>query len=71
MKRLIIIFLLIGISAYYILAQSPKKYSAQEIKNDLEYLRNALEASHYDFYALTSKAILDSTYNQIMSIIKK
>lgn len=66
MKTRILFFLLLICSfENYASPELPKKFSAQEIKNDLEYLRNALEASHYDFYALTDKNVLDSMYNQI------
>lgn len=66
MKTRILFFLLLICSFEdYVFAQSQKKFSAQEIKEDFAYLRNALEASHHDFYALTDKDVLDSMYNQI------
>jgi C-terminal processing protease CtpA/Prc len=65
MKRLLIYILLICSFEHYVFPQSQKKFSAQEIKNDLVYMRNTLEASHYDFYALTDKKVFDSMYNQI------
>jgi hypothetical protein len=65
MKRLLIYILLIWCFEHNAFLQSQKKFSAQEIKSDLEYLRNALEASHYDFYALTDKNVLDGMYNQM------
>ncbi len=70
MKTRILFFLLLICSVEsYASPQSQKKFSAQEIKEDLDYLRNALEASHYDFYALTDKNVLDSMYNRIKSSI--
>ncbi len=65
MKKLLIFLLLICSFENYASPGLQKKFSAQEIKEDLEYLRNVLEASHYDFYALTDKNVLDSMYNQI------
>ena len=50
MKKLFIIFLLIGSNAYNGFSQPLQKFSTEEIKNDLVYLRHTLEASHYDFY---------------------
>lgn len=70
MKRLLIFFLLMFIVKYDTFSQSLRKFSAEEIKTDLEYLRNALEASHYDFYALADKNVLDSIYNQVERTIK-
>ncbi|MBN1186519.1 MAG: hypothetical protein JXB49_29860, partial [Bacteroidales bacterium] len=68
-KQLSVSLFIICISANLISSQSIKKYSSQEVKADLEYLRNAMEASNYNFYALTTKARLDSTYNQIMNAL--
>ena len=69
MKKLLIFLLLICSIQNYAFPQSREKFAAQEVKEDLEYLRNALEASHYDFYALTDKNVLDSKYNQIKGSI--
>jgi C-terminal processing protease CtpA/Prc len=69
MKKLIIIFFIINSLSTIFFAQSQKKYSAQEVKDDLEYLKDAMEASNYNFYALTSKTIMDSVYINIMNSI--
>jgi len=50
--------------------QSQKEYSTQEVKDDLEYLKDAMEASNYNFYALTSKTIMDGEYTNIMNSIE-
>ena len=65
MKRTLVCILLILNIERYAFPQSEGKFTPQEIRSDLEYLRNALEASHYDYYALTKKDKLDSIYSQI------
>jgi C-terminal processing protease CtpA/Prc len=50
-------------------AQSPKKYSAQEVKDDLRYMYETLEKSNYDLYALVKKEEMDSAYHAINSSI--
>ena len=69
MKKILVALVLFFLGFVCVNSQSVKLYSPQEIRNDLEYLRNTLEASHYDFYAITDKEVLDSMYNRIeMSI---
>ncbi len=69
-KRLLISFCVICISAKTVTSQSVEKYSAKEIKADLEYLRSTMEAAHYDFYALTNKVKMDSVYARTMNSIE-
>jgi len=70
MKKLVnILVIILSISASSF-GQSQKKYSAQDVKNDLEYLKDAMETSNYNFYALTSKVIMDSLYADIMHSIE-
>lgn len=69
MKKIFLLFVIINISLSSNYAQSPKKYSAQEVKNDLEYLKVAMEASNYNFYALTNKSIMDGEYTNILNSI--
>jgi C-terminal processing protease CtpA/Prc len=67
-KYIIIILILffstkgISVSSY---AQPPRRFSAEEIKSDLDYLRDALEASHYNLYAYTPKETFDNLYKKI------
>ncbi len=46
-------------------AQNTKKYSAQEVKDDLEYMYETLEKSTYDLYALVEKEEMDRSYQAI------
>jgi C-terminal processing protease CtpA/Prc len=69
-KQLLISLIIICISANVVISQSHKKYSAMEVKTDLEYLRKTMEASNYDFYALTNKTIMDSAYAGILNSIE-
>jgi C-terminal processing protease CtpA/Prc len=69
MKKLITILILLIIISVSSFGQSQKKYSAKEVKADLAYLRDAMEASNYNFYALTSEEIMDSVYTKIMNSI--
>ncbi|MCB2196311.1 MAG: hypothetical protein KQH79_10645 [Bacteroidetes bacterium] len=63
---ILIITISLSASSY---GQSPQKYSAKEVRADLENLKDAMEASNYNFYALTSKEIMDSIYTKIKNSI--
>lgn len=69
MKKLIIILIVVNSLSAIALAQSPKKYSAQEVKDDLEYVYETLEKSTYDLFALVTKQEMDSAYHAIHSSI--
>lgn len=69
MKKLVHILVIILSISTDSFGQSQKKYSAKEVKTDLEYLKDAMEASNYNFYALTTKEIMDSVYTKIMNSI--
>lgn len=62
----IISLILISTSLY---SQSPKRFSKEEIKSDLKYMRDTLEVVHYDLYAFTKKEVFDNAYNKIASLI--
>jgi len=62
--------LLIATFNYDCIAQSPTKFSAQAVKEDLAYLHKTLEASHYNLYAFTKKEVFESMYNKIDLSIK-
>jgi hypothetical protein len=51
-------------------AQQPKRFSKEEIKSDLRYMRDTLEVVHYDLYAYTSKEVFDKMYDKIENSIK-
>lgn len=69
MKKILLILITIFSFSVISFGQSPKKYSAKEVKADLEYLKEAMEASNYNFYALTRKEVMDSVYTKIMNSI--
>ena len=65
MKKLIIILTIISSLSTIIIAQPTKKYSAQEVKDDLKYMYETLEESNYNLYALVDKEEMDSAYYAI------
>ena len=65
MKKLIIIFIIINSLSTIVFAQSPKKYSAQEVKDDLKYMYENLEKSNYNLYAYTEKEKMENAYKEI------
>lgn len=69
MKIFLIIFLIINSLSIIAFAQSAKKYSAQEVKDDLEYMYETLEKSNYDLFALINKEEMDSAYQAINNSI--
>jgi len=69
MKKLIILFLIINSFSAVVYAQSPKKYSDQEIKDDLSYMYETLEKSSYDLYALVDKEEMDRAYHVLYNSI--
>ncbi len=64
MKKLIILFIVINSLSTIAFAQSPKKYSAQDVKDDLEYMYDMLEKCSYDIFALNSKENMDKLYSR-------
>ncbi len=70
MKKLLIFFVFINIISVSVHSQTPRRFSVKEIKSDLEYLRNTLEASHYNLYSYTKKEVFDSVYKKIETSIK-
>ena len=61
---LIIIFFFSNVS----FGQStPAKLSSEDVRKDLEYLYQSLQATHYDLYAFQSKEKYDSLFEQLMS----
>jgi C-terminal processing protease CtpA/Prc len=64
-----VIISLISISTS-VYSQSPNRYSKEEVKSDLKYLRDTLEVVHYDLYAYTNKEVFDKMYNKIENSIK-
>jgi len=69
MKKLIIILIIINSLSTIVYAQSPKKYSPQEVKDDLKYMYENLEKSNYDLYAYIEKDKMDNAYKEIESSI--
>ena len=50
-------------------AQTPKKYSVQEVKADFKYLYETLKKSNYDLFARVSEEEMDSAYQAIYNSI--
>lgn len=50
-------------------AQSDGKFSVAELKQDIIYLKNTMEVSNYNFYALSSEARMDNVFSNIISCI--
>ncbi len=70
MKNVIILLVIVCTLSAVVSAQSPKKYSAQEIQDDLKYLYETLEKTNYDLYARVKKEEMDRAYQEIYSSIK-
>jgi hypothetical protein len=51
-------------------AQDSGKYSPRQVKADLKYLYQTLEASHYNLFANTPKKVFDKKYKQIVEGVK-
>jgi hypothetical protein len=49
--------------------QPSPRFSREEIKSDLKYMRDTLEAGHFDLYAYTGKDVFESLYRKIDSSI--
>ena len=71
MKEKSILILTIAFFHLSCYAQSQTKFSAQAVKEDLEYLYKTLEASHYDLYAKTKKETYDTEYKNIRNAGEK
>jgi len=50
--------------------QTVKKYPAEQVKQDFEYLYKTLEASHYNLFVSTKKEVFDQEYKKISGSIK-
>lgn len=50
-------------------AQSYDRFSADDLKKDLTYLKKGMEASNYNFYALSDKAKMENVFRNIMNSI--
>lgn len=65
---LILLFLTNGISVNSY-AQQPGRFSEEDIKSDLKYLRDTLESSHYNLYLHTKKEVFVKEYERISGSI--
>ncbi|WP_134200314.1 S41 family peptidase [uncultured Algoriphagus sp.] len=50
-------------------AQTAEKYSKSEVLQDLSYLRESLEAAHFDLFRYTSEADFEWNYQQVKASI--
>ncbi len=64
----IALFYLLSFSSF---AQSPSKFSKQEVLEDIDYLYESLKDAHYNLYAYTSKETFDSAYLAIKNSVQK
>ena len=69
MNKIRLYVLITIIFAQISLSQSQSKYSAQQVKEDFDYLYKTLEASHYNLYANTKKEVFDKEYKRISESI--
>lgn len=69
MKRKIIILILAALFGSNSLIKGQTKFDVESIKEDLSFLYQTLDKSHYDLYANTSKAVFDREFNRIKSAV--
>ncbi len=69
MKKFTILFIIVISLSQIASAQPPKKYSAQEVKDDLEYMYDMFQKCSYDLFALNSKENMDQLYTCIYKSI--
>ncbi|MDE0559499.1 hypothetical protein OU792_05830, partial [Algoriphagus sp. NF] len=50
-------------------AQTAEKYSKSEVLQDLSYLRESLEAAHFDLFRYTSETDFERNYQQVKASI--
>jgi C-terminal processing protease CtpA/Prc len=62
--------LLITAFSFHCLAQNQAKFSAQAVKEDLKFLYETLDKSHYNLYVNTKKEIFDKEFESIMNSIE-
>ena len=63
---LIILTLLLALPTY-----GQKKYSQQEVIEDVQFLRESLEKAHYNLYAYTTREAFDQNFEKVKSSITK
>src|SRR5208283_1732245 len=69
MNKILLLIVLTVFFTLNCLAQAQTKYSAQQVKEDFEYLYKTLDASHYDLYVNTKKEVFDREYKRILESI--
>ena len=67
LRRLILIFLSVGILVQIIYGQ--RSFSREEVLSDLAYLKESLEEAHYDRYAYTTEEAFHENYEQVRQSI--
>lgn len=71
MKKIIILLVIVVVRVPLFFAQGAKKYSAEEIKHDLDYMYRNLEMASYDLFAYVPKEEMDDMYKKIRGSIKE
>ena len=69
MKKLIVFTLCLG-WAPWLLAQTQPKFSKKQLRQDLKYLYQTLQKTHYNLYATTSKKAYDKAYRVLRHSLK-
>lgn len=69
MKKSYLIFF-VFITVQNTFGQESKKFSADQVKQDLKYLYSTLEESHYNLYVNTPKENFDKEYQKIYNSVK-
>jgi C-terminal processing protease CtpA/Prc len=65
--RTMLLFIVLSLQC---LAQNQMKFSSQEVKEDLKFLYETLDKSHYNLYTNTKKEIFDKEFERIMNSIE-
>ncbi|MUP47433.1 peptidase S41 [Gramella sp. BOM4] len=69
--RTILVLLISVLTSLHIHGQGRNQFSKAEVREDLDYLYNALKNAHYNVFAYTTEADFNSTYENLKKAIKK
>lgn len=68
-KKILLIFTLSLFHSFQAYPQNKSKFSPDNVKTDLKYLYETLEASHYNLFVNTPKKIFDSEFTRITGLV--
>ena len=69
MKKIIVFTLLLGWTSL-LFAQNQAKFSKKQLRQDLKYLYQTLQKTHYNLYATTPKKAYDKAYRVLRQSLK-